>query len=768
MAKTIYVDGSTSSQRNAVSATAGTGKGTATEPYENIFQIEASELDAGGNNVINVAGDILINKQTVGETAEFNFLINGASGNQNILQQWAGKPKARLIQAYRLDNNPDFQWVERDNGEFSLHPSGPGQERGDADINYQDTATVNGYYRTRSKTVPIFTSAERQMAGSKTDAQRSIIGSLNELDIGVTEVMSIPDSDINAGTNVITETGHQLVAGDKVRYKAPSGGTAMSVGGELVSYDTQFFVIASGLTANAFKLSATSGGSEIDITNAGSGTHIFGYNDFPVETPFFKPEAGKSPDDYEIYLGTGQASGSGAENPSYLHLRDDYWTIDGITFYHGSRSNFALGAQDGAIIQNCVFSCSESYGIESSTSSGVGRNTIIRNCVFSNNGVGFIIFNAQTANNYFLNNNVFHRSNGVLSQHTSTLTLASANGTGTNQLTIDLPAGHTVVAGKKVYLAGFANGSSSGTVINGLHTVDSLSTNTAVVTISGVTASDDGAAAAGDTRTAQASSKTNIYFRNNLCVMQDEYIKSQFVGFDTGVFTESNNYYYMPFGSKMSHTSGNWNETNNNTSNTSYPPSFDTTTQLRAGSLASKFKGSRALGDPILPNPVAHLDSSDYYKCDFHPTPESLLIMGGTTASSTIAQGADFEGVYFSDYPNIGIYQTSSDGNPNGTARTADVARTGGKTLPKSIFAPLIAATVSEAQSHTINIKPFEEIEVQCNKRLAKGEFISASNGLIVIGRGKEFGVIKNVTGNNLRLTVTKSVTRTPVSVTYS
>ena len=767
MAKTIYVDGSISNQRTPVSATQGLGTGTATDPYENIFQIQAAELDAGGNNVINVAGDIHINKQTVGDTTEFNFLIDGASGNQNIMQQWAGKPKARLIQAYRLDNNPDFQWVERSNGEFSLHPAGVGNERAYADINWQDTATVNGYYRTRSRTVPSFTSAERQMAGSKTDAQRSIIGSLNELDIGTTEIISVPDSDINVGTNVITETGHQLVAGDKVRYKAPASGTGMSVGGQLVAYDTQFFVIASGLTADEFKLSATEGGTEIDITNAGSGTHIFGYNDFPVQTPFFKPEAGKSPDDYEIYLGTGQVGG-GLEDPSYIHLSKDYWTIDGITFYHGSRSNLALGAQDGAIIQNCVFTCSQSYGIESSTSTGVGRNTIVRNCVFSNNGNSLIIFNAQTANNYFLTNNVFHRSNGVISQHSTNLTLASANGTGTNQLTIVLPAGHTVVAGKKVYLSGFANGSSSGTVINGLHTVASLSTNTAVVTISGVTASDDGAAAAGSTRIAQAPSKTNIYFRNNLCVMQDEFIKSQYIGFDTGVFTESNNYYYMPMGTRISHTNGNWNQTNNNTSATSYPPSFDTTTHLRAGSLASKFKGSRALGDPILTNPVAHLDSSDYYKCDFHPTPESLLIMGGTTASSTIAQGADFEGVYFSDYPNIGIFQTSSDGNPNGTARTANIARTGGKTLPRSIFAPLIAATVSETQSHNIRLKPDQRIEVQCSRELAKGESVTASNGVTVVGRGQKYGTINNTTGEEVNLSVTKSVTTTPVSVTYS
>jgi hypothetical protein len=59
---------------------------------------------------------------------------------------------------------------------------------------------------------------------------------------------------------------HGLVAGDKVVF---TGGTEVPCG---LDVNTVYFVIASGLTATEFKVSATSGGSSITVTGNATGT----------------------------------------------------------------------------------------------------------------------------------------------------------------------------------------------------------------------------------------------------------------------------------------------------------------------------------------------------------------------------------------------------------------------------------------------------------------------------------------------------------------
>jgi hypothetical protein len=62
-----------------------------------------------------------------------------------------------------------------------------------------------------------------------------------------------------ASTDLITKTTHGLVAGDRVTFSTLTGGTGLSTG-------VTYYVLASGLTANAFKVSLTSGGTAINIT----------------------------------------------------------------------------------------------------------------------------------------------------------------------------------------------------------------------------------------------------------------------------------------------------------------------------------------------------------------------------------------------------------------------------------------------------------------------------------------------------------------------
>jgi len=81
---------------------------------------------------------------------------------------------------------------------------------------------------------------------------------------------TIPTSGITTGTDTIAYTTHGLSAGDAVKYF--HGGGAAATG---LTNNTTYYVIASGLTANAFKVSATDGGSTVDITGTGNNAQYF-------------------------------------------------------------------------------------------------------------------------------------------------------------------------------------------------------------------------------------------------------------------------------------------------------------------------------------------------------------------------------------------------------------------------------------------------------------------------------------------------------------
>lgn len=72
-----------------------------------------------------------------------------------------------------------------------------------------------------------------------------------------------------AATNLITSVGHGLIVNTPIRVASTTtlpGGLAAA---------TTYYVIASGLTADDFKVSATLAGTEIDITSTGTGTHTW-------------------------------------------------------------------------------------------------------------------------------------------------------------------------------------------------------------------------------------------------------------------------------------------------------------------------------------------------------------------------------------------------------------------------------------------------------------------------------------------------------------
>jgi hypothetical protein len=81
---------------------------------------------------------------------------------------------------------------------------------------------------------------------------------------------TIPTSGITTGTDTIAYTAHGLNTGDVLVYN--NGGGASATG---LTSGTTYYVIASGLTADAFKVSATDGGTTVDITGTGNNAQYF-------------------------------------------------------------------------------------------------------------------------------------------------------------------------------------------------------------------------------------------------------------------------------------------------------------------------------------------------------------------------------------------------------------------------------------------------------------------------------------------------------------
>jgi hypothetical protein len=71
---------------------------------------------------------------------------------------------------------------------------------------------------------------------------------------------------IDAGTPTFVVECHGLSAGDKVVF---TGGTTIPCG---LTLNSIYYVIAAGLTTDAFQVSATSGGSSISVSGSASGT----------------------------------------------------------------------------------------------------------------------------------------------------------------------------------------------------------------------------------------------------------------------------------------------------------------------------------------------------------------------------------------------------------------------------------------------------------------------------------------------------------------
>lgn len=74
----------------------------------------------------------------------------------------------------------------------------------------------------------------------------------------------------SASPAVFSQTGHGLVAGNVVQFSVVGSGVLAA--GLLAN--TNYYVISTGLTANAFEVSLTAGGTAVNTTSAGTATQI--------------------------------------------------------------------------------------------------------------------------------------------------------------------------------------------------------------------------------------------------------------------------------------------------------------------------------------------------------------------------------------------------------------------------------------------------------------------------------------------------------------
>jgi len=104
---------------------------------------------------------------------------------------------------------------------------------------------ADGYSRS-----PLFTGSARVAAYGAPRVQRSVT--------------------INVSTDTFSCVAHTLSVGDQITFKATEGDLPTNL-----AANTVYYVISSGLTADAFKVSASAGGAALDIGGSATGTYEF-------------------------------------------------------------------------------------------------------------------------------------------------------------------------------------------------------------------------------------------------------------------------------------------------------------------------------------------------------------------------------------------------------------------------------------------------------------------------------------------------------------
>jgi hypothetical protein len=99
----------------------------------------------------------------------------------------------------------------------------------------------------------------------------------NQIDNNVSPFTNITVTDITSNDTLSTAAAHNLIAGRKLRAKTTANG---------ITAETDYYVIATGLTATEFQLSLTAGGAAISSLSNGTGltiNFVFDYDEYKCE-----------------------------------------------------------------------------------------------------------------------------------------------------------------------------------------------------------------------------------------------------------------------------------------------------------------------------------------------------------------------------------------------------------------------------------------------------------------------------------------------------
>lgn len=256
-----------------------------------------------------------------------------------------------------------------------------------------------------------------------------------------------------ASPAVVSLTAHGLIAGDSVQFTTTG---ALPTG---ISLSTDYYVIATGLTANAFQFAATVGGTAINTTGSQSGTHTLirttpyavGNEDTRLPSAsgaqFISAVTGM----ITMYAGNAAPTGfllcdgSAVSRTTYAALfavlSTTYGAGDGSTTFNvpDGRGRHFIGAGTGTKI--ATFASRASNVITVTGISNASNNEFQTGQAVTYNTTGSVITGLTNATVYYIvrvSNTTFSLAGSLgAAQNGSVITLTS-DGTGTQTFTLPL------------------------------------------------------------------------------------------------------------------------------------------------------------------------------------------------------------------------------------------------------------------------------------------------------------------------------------------
>lgn len=196
----------------------------------------------------------------------------------------------------------------------------------------------------------------------------------------------------NANPAVATKTAHGLASGDMIYFTTTGTLPTDNTTGAPLKPNWPYFVIATGLTANAFEFSETLGGTAIHTTSAGSGTHTLtkmacgiNLNGNPLDFISLRNVSVESMNGVGVYLG-GPIASSLDKVISTGNLLDGI-VIDGLN-----------SAVTSVTMRNCYGNANNNVGIRLNQCTYIN----LSGCAADGNGISAPVNTNSIGSGYYL------------------------------------------------------------------------------------------------------------------------------------------------------------------------------------------------------------------------------------------------------------------------------------------------------------------------------------------------------------------------------